>query len=172
MTEPRAVSLRIAAAILVVTAMLVLAGFVWPMDDVDPGTGGRLAFAGGLMLVPGLCLAAAIGWVAAVRFASDADRAGAALSAASPALGVPSAVLQNTLEQAVLAGIAYAAAAALWPPERLGAAAVAAALFGIGRLLFALGYARGAAGRAFGFGLTFYPTLVLLAGSVAALAAG
>ncbi len=31
-------------------------------------------------------------------------------------------------------------------------------LFGLGPLLFWLGYASGAAGRAFGFALTFYPT--------------
>ncbi|WP_315753874.1 MULTISPECIES: hypothetical protein [unclassified Bradyrhizobium] len=31
-------------------------------------------------------------------------------------------------------------------------------LFGLGRLLFWLDYARGAAGRAFGVALTFYPT--------------
>jgi hypothetical protein len=43
-------------------------------------------------------------------------------------------------------------------------------LFGLGRLLFWLGYARGAAGRAFGFALTFYPTaFALIAGLVLVL---
>jgi hypothetical protein len=40
----------------------------------------------------------------------------------------------------------------------------AAILFLIGRILFFLGYAEGAASRAFGFALTFYPTLMLLVG--------
>ena len=34
-----------------------------------------------------------------------------------------------------------------------------AAMFGAGRLLFWWGYVRGAAARAFGFALTFYPSV-------------
>jgi uncharacterized membrane protein YecN with MAPEG domain len=36
-----------------------------------------------------------------------------------------------------------------------------ASLFLIGRLVFAAGYSKGAGSRAFGFGLTFYPTIAL-----------
>jgi uncharacterized protein involved in response to NO len=47
---------------------------------------------------------------------------------------------------------------------------VLAALFCAGRLLFWLGYERGAAARAVGFGLTFYPSLaVLIIAAVAGL---
>jgi uncharacterized membrane protein YecN with MAPEG domain len=35
-------------------------------------------------------------------------------------------------------------------------------LFAVGRLLFWIGYRRGAAGRAFGFALTFYPSVLAL----------
>ncbi len=40
---------------------------------------------------------------------------------------------------------------------------LAAVLFAVGRVLFWRGYARGAPGRAMGFGLTFYPSVALLA---------
>lgn len=48
----------------------------------------------------------------------------------------------------------------------LGLVPAAAVLFVIGRVLFFRGYERGAAGRALDFSLIFYPTVLLLAGSV------
>ena len=41
--------------------------------------------------------------------------------------------------------------------------AAAALLFLIGRILFSRGYERGASARAVGFGLTFYPSVLMLA---------
>ena len=55
------------------------------------------------------------------------------------------------------------------PHSWLRAIPVAAVLFVVGRILFASGYERAAAGRATGFGLTAYPTfgmLTLLAGAL------
>ena len=40
----------------------------------------------------------------------------------------------------------------------------AAFLFAIGRMLFIVGYRRGATGRSLGFALTFYPTVLLFVG--------
>jgi len=63
----------------------------------------------------------------------------------------------------MLAAAAYAIWAAVMPYAWLRLIAVAALLFCAGRVLFARGYGRGAAGRATGFGLTAYPTFGMLA---------
>ena len=46
---------------------------------------------------------------------------------------------------------------------------VAAILFVIGRIAFAAGYGGGAPARAFGFALTFYPTVVMIVACAVAL---
>lgn len=71
------------------------------------------------------------------------------------------AVLQNTLEQVVLAVLAHGAFAALVPPDWLGLIPTYTVLFVVGRVLFAAGYAGGAAGRAVGFALTFMPSMAM-----------
>ena len=48
------------------------------------------------------------------------------------------------------------------PPAQLAVIPAAAVLFALGRLLFWRGYAGGAPSRALGFGLTFYPTALML----------
>ncbi len=57
--------------------------------------------------------------------------------------------------------MAYGAALSLGGPGSSRRVVLCALLFGLGRLLFLLGYHRGAAARAFGFGLSFYPTVGL-----------
>lgn len=71
-------------------------------------------------------------------------------------------MLQNTLEQTVLAVITYFVWVLLLPISNLRILYVAALLFFIGRFLFFLFYERGAVARSFGFALTFYPTMLLL----------
>jgi len=72
------------------------------------------------------------------------------------------ALLQNTLEQTVLAFPVYLAASLVFPARFLPMVAAAAALLVVGRIRFFRGYARGAPSRAAGFGLTFYPSVALL----------
>ena len=100
--------------------------------------------------------------IALFRFVSEDDRPGAGLA---PPPGAPLrrhiAVLQNTLEQTVLAAIGYFAFAASAPAHQLALLPLFAALFVAGRTAFALGYRFGAPGRAFGFGLTMAPTATL-----------
>lgn len=112
--------------------------------------------------VAALWLAAAIGHVAALRFASPADiDAAASGSPDSPRVAIAQAVLRNTLEQVVLAIPGYLALA--WVVEGSGAMIpLLAALFSVGRTLFWANYARGAAARAFGFALTFYSSVAAL----------
>lgn len=108
------------------------------------------------------CLTVAIGRLANHRFATPADIDGAGLTQGTDRAKLLQALLQNTLEQAVLASLIYLAWALLTPSTWLSAVPVAALAFTLGRIAFFAGYARGAAARAFGFGLTFYPSAGLL----------
>ncbi len=77
--------------------------------------------------------------------------------------------LQNTLEQTALAVGAYSVWTVL-SPVSWGVMPIAGAiLFSLGRSLFFLGYAGGAAKRALGFALTFYPTIAILGCSILAI---
>lgn len=108
-------------------------------------------------------LAAAIANVARLRFFSpDAIDAGSAGRVDSgEAVLRAGAILQNTLEQVVLAIPAYIGLALLLN-RSTAVIATCAGLFCAGRMLFWAGYGRGAVGRATGFALTFYPSVAAL----------
>ena len=116
-----------------------------------------------------LWLAACIQRVSSGRFSSPADIAGSAYAAPSPGLAVSRAVLQNSLEQTVLAIGAHLALAATLRGRELVLIPTFVALFLIGRIWFAIGYQRGPGGRSAGMVLTFAPTLagLLLAAGLA-----
>jgi hypothetical protein len=65
----------------------------------------------------------------------------------------------NTVEQVVLAAIAWAALAVTLPHDRLVAIPSMAFLFAFGRVAFWIGYRLHPLGRAFGMTLTALPTL-------------
>jgi len=153
--------------ILVAIGMIAAAVVVWfawtgplhpavtlPIDD----TAERLVFAAKWLLVPGVTLLLGIGLVANRRFftpAIDGTR-----QPESPSLEINLRYNQNTLEQTMLVVIAWPLLAVLLPPAQLGLIPVLAVLFGIGRIAFWIGYLIAPAARAFGFALTFYPTVV------------
>ncbi|MBB4859707.1 putative membrane protein YecN with MAPEG domain [Novosphingobium chloroacetimidivorans] len=116
-------------------------------------------------------LAATIANVARLRFFSEQDIAGAGLVGGSDRVREAGAVAQNTLEQVVLAIATHAIVTAIIARSREMVLTMAA-LFVVGRVLFWSGYKRGASGRAFGFALTFYPSVLGLLASVAALLLG
>lgn len=116
------------------------------------------------LLAPALALAFSIARLARHRFFNAEDIDGSASSAGSDTARQLQSLLQNTLEQAVLAALAYAGWCALAPDFLMPALPAAALLFLLGRILFFAGYAHGAQSRAFGFALTFYPTLALVFG--------
>ncbi len=117
------------------------------------------------------CLAAAIANVARLRFFSAQDISGSGVGEGSPRVRQANAILQNTLEQASLAGGAHMAVAATFShPDTLLKAL--ACLFVTGRVLFWVGYGHGPRGRAFGFALTFYPSALALAASASAVSLG
>ncbi|MEJ2436309.1 MAG: hypothetical protein P8Y53_25375, partial [Pseudolabrys sp.] len=119
----------------------------------------------------GLSLIYCIATIARKRFFHTEVIEGAAYDGPGSDVAVDKAVLQNTLEQTVLAAVAYngLAAAAPWLAPVLLPALVG--LFLLGRVLFIGGYRKGAGGRALGFGLTFYPTVATYVIFVAALIA-
>jgi hypothetical protein len=152
----------IPAAISAVVGMcaipLLLPVSVLPPDEA----GARLAWALPWTLLPLLMLMISIMRVANHRFASPEDIDGSGLTAGSARVLVLRAILQNTLEQSVLAVAAYLIWSASVPLKWLRVIPPAALLYVAGRLLFMRGYERGAAGRATGFGLTAYPTFGML----------
>ena len=110
----------------------------------------------------GFCLAIAIARMAKHRFFSPADIDGSGLDSATKQASVLQAILQNTLEQSLLALLMYVSWTTIMPGTWLSVVPMATALFVIGRLLFFMQYQKGAAARSFGFGLTFYPSMFML----------
>lgn len=160
--EQRRVAAAMGAALLTAMALLSLAfacaGAEQPFID-------RLQTTLRADLFVLLCLAVAIGDVARRRFLSPQDLAGAATTEASPDVAAARAILQNTLEQSVLAIGAHLALTAAFGGSRLPVA-VLVGLFVAGRVLFNAGYRHGASARAFGFALTFYPSVLALAAAL------
>ena len=83
------------------------------------------------------------------------------LTSGSNQAKVLQSILQNTLEQIVLAFGVYMAWCALMPISWLFVVPLCSVLFTVGRLCFIFGYSGGAPARAFGFALTFYSTVVM-----------
>lgn len=146
---------------------LTLAGFAlpicWPLLLHPPlSNEERLALWAAASATVALWVAIAVARSARHRFLSPSDIHGGASSEATERARMLQSILQNTLEQAFLAVIAYGAWTAL-ADARFGALpAFFAVYFSVGRILFFRGYARGAAARAFGFALTFYPSAGLI----------
>jgi len=153
------IALGMVAAVVVCLAAAAF-GLAHPIRAPD-GTAGRLAFAVRWLLVPGLCLLAGIGLTANRRFfAPDAIDGGPPTPGS--ALDINLRYNKNTLEQTVLAAVAWTGLALALPPERLGLIPALAVLFGLGRAAFWIGYLMAPWARAFGLGLTFYPTAAAL----------
>lgn len=108
-----------------------------------------------------MTLILAIGLLANHRFLTPEDIDGGGLSHGTPRARIYQAVLQNTLEQVVL----WLTISLIWtirmPVPTLAVVPLTGLLFVIGRGLFLHGYAGGAPKRALGFGLTFYPSVVM-----------
>jgi hypothetical protein len=158
--EQRLVAASMLAAVLATAAAFPLADHYWPGSTGMP-TGERLLLAAKTDLFVVLALVIAISDVARRRFLSPPDIQGSSEAPGSAPMRHASAFLQNTLEQAAVAVPAHVALALFYR----GSAAIIP-LFGtffcIGRLLFRIGYPHGAAARAFGFAITFYPSVAAL----------
>ena len=133
--------------------------------------GERLAFTVKVDLLVFLWLAGCVRAVSAGRFSSPADIRGSAYGPPSPAIAVRAAVLQNSLEQTVLAVGAHMGLAATLRGDELVLIPALVLLYLTGRVSFAAAYARGAAARAFGMALTGVSTVAAFGIAVAVLLA-
>ncbi|MFL6845548.1 MAG: MAPEG family protein [Allosphingosinicella sp.] len=141
---------------------LTVAAFAWPhLPAVPDDTEGRLALWLDCSLLACLWLVVSVALLARHRFFTPEDIDGGGLSNGTPKAKLLQSLIQNTLEQALLAVVAYGAWLWLGPENRRGLVVVCALYFAVGRLLFFAGYSRGAPWRALGFTLTFYPTVGL-----------
>lgn len=163
--------LRGMVAAVAVTVVVLVAAILWRPDalvalaPMQERLAATLRWDAGVLV----CLVLAIGSLARHRFFTPADIDGGGLANATERARVLQAILQNTLEQAVIAVLAHLLWTAATPPGWQAAVPAAVALFVVGRLCFARGYVGGAAARAFGFALTFYPTVFLTVVALVAL---
>ena len=105
-----------------------------------------------------IILAVSIGRLAKHRFFTPNDIDGSGLTQASAQAQILQSIIQNTLEQSLVAAITYLAWSVLMPGNLLSVVPLAAIAFGVGRILFIVGYGYGAPARALGFTLSFYVT--------------
>lgn len=152
-----------------VATLALLAAAVVAAPALSGALDARRASALGAVLLAAP-LAACVSRVAAARFFGPGIDGGAAPDDAGLDLG--RRILANTLEQTMLAALAFAGLRfALAPPWDAGALVYASG-FVAARAAFAIGYARAGHARAFGFAATFYPTLAALILAAAGAAVG
>lgn len=165
--EQRGVAIRMVLALC--AALLVTAACIYICVPASRPLSDRLVAVAMADLLVLFWLAATIGNVARLRFVSANDIAGSASTTSTADVSRANAILQNTLEQVVLAVPIHVTLAVLIKSS-VPLVVALASFFAIGRFLFWIGYAKGARSRAFGFALTFYPSIIgLVVAAVAAM---
>lgn len=124
-------------------------------------TGDRLAYVAKCEIFAALMLLAGIMAVAGQRFFSN-DAIEGQTEGLSPAITINLRYVQNTLEQLILLVIAHLAYAATASSGEMKIIPLLISLFIVGRGCFWFGYHQNALSRAFGFAVTFYPTVFLM----------
>jgi uncharacterized membrane protein YecN with MAPEG domain len=163
-TTQRRVAAGMAGGLATTLLVFFLSASLHPVDAKAVGLNARLAVVAAAILAPALSLVISIARLAKHRFFNAKDIDGSALTQGTDQARLLQALLQNTLEQTAIAIPVYLCWGVVASHAMLAMVAAAGILFLVGRLLFFIGYSGGAASRAFGFALTFYPTLVLLIG--------
>lgn len=123
--------------------------------------GDRLAFVIKCDLFAVFMLLFGIGAIAGQRFFSKGAIDGRRSDLPRP-IEINLRYTQNTLEQLMLLIMAHLAFATTASGGELKVIPVLVSLFIFGRITFWIGYHQGAVSRAFGFVMTFYPTIVML----------
>ena len=148
-----------AAVILLVLAWSQLDRLPLPVPDGDD-TATRIAFFAHWMLLPGIALFLGIAMVANQRFfVADAIDGG---PSESKLIQIARRYNTNTVEQTILAAIAWSGLALALPHDQLKLIPAMAISFLVGRILFLIGYMIAPVGRALGLGLTAYPSFAAL----------
>lgn len=138
-------------------APFLLGGITVPADD----TASRLAFAAAWLLVPGWCLLAGVFGASRRGFYADAIEGTRTPSART--LEINLRYNQNTIEQTILAAVAWLGLAVVMPHDQLILIAGMAILFAAGRATFWIGYLMHPMARTFGMTLTVIPTIIAFA---------
>ena len=146
-------------AVAIIAAGILTNPFAYS-SDLDLAA--RLTVAIKSCLLLAICLAISVGRLAKHRFVTPEDMDGSSAMQSTQRAKVLQSLLQNTLEQSVLAALVYLAWSIVLPADWLSVVPMAAIGFLIGRLLFFAGYDKGAPSRAIGFALAFYPSLGML----------
>lgn len=158
-------------SVTVCAVVLAASYFLWPPSLRLPSSlTERMAFAIQTSLILLAWLLFAARKVSGGRFHSAADNRGSAYALPSPRIAVRVAFMQNTLEQVVMATLAYVAFATVATPRQLATIVAAAVLFSMGRIAFLIGYPKGAGARAFGMATTAIPTVVLFVWTIVVVA--
>jgi uncharacterized membrane protein YecN with MAPEG domain len=158
-SEQKAIA-RSAFSALVMTISVLAAAIILPSFEASL-IEGRLSLLAIAFAPLVMALIRDIGRLGNHRFVEPLDRNAAAAETRTAKANMLSAILRNTHEQVTLAALVYAMATIALPPHWTDAIWACSVLFLIGRVVFAAGYAKGAGSRAFGFGLTLYPSVLL-----------
>ena len=166
--------LKASAVAIALCASVLVAAYAWlPTEpfglERNMDAGERIAFALKIDVLVFLWLAGCLRAVSGGRFRSEADIRGSAYGPPSPAIAVKVAVLQNSLEQTVLAVGAHLSLAATLRGDELVLLPALVVLYLAGRAAFASSYRKGAAARAFGMALTGASTIAAYAIGIAAI---
>lgn len=157
--------LRGSALALAIAIAVLSAGYAWLPPAwlglrEEMSLGEQIAFALKFDVPLFLWLAWCVREVSKRRFRSSVDRKGSAFARPSEEIAIHLAVLQNSLEQTVLAFGAHLVLATVLRGTELVIIPLLVALYLTGRVSFSLAYPHGAARRSFGMALTAAPTVV------------
>jgi hypothetical protein len=150
-----------AMAVVLVTWLLLLPQFRSQIPLPADESAARLAFALQWLLVPGWMLFAGV--FGASRRGFYADAIEGTRTPAAHTLEINLRYNQNTIEQTILAAIAWTSLAVALPHDELILIPAMAVLFAIGRITFWIGYVLHPMGRTFGMSLTVIPTIIAFA---------
>jgi hypothetical protein len=165
--EPSLRSKQLTGVACAIAALVTLAvvwhwrGLFHVAGPASDDTQGRLAYVFTWLLLPGLALL--IGVVGAGRRGFYRDAIDGTRTPLSPALETNLRYNTNTVEQVILAAIAWTGLALYLPNDRLAVIPVLAVVFFAGRITFFVGYLILPIARAYGMVLTILPTIIAYA---------
>ena len=144
---------------LTAAAFFAIAKLVWHWVPVDWTLGDRIALVIKNAVIAAAPAVLAICIVAAQRL--DPSMFVGRVPKPNSPVDINNRFILNTVEQFILYFIGNAGLALYCPPEEARTLIILTTLFVTGRVLFWLGYHYNPYVRAFGFGLTFYPTVAV-----------